>query len=117
MPTCGFLYSVYAQGTWEALPVGGGSPTTFRLQAAGTQITWTAEVGTVMTMVSIIDELDALSGTSGAVKFLTKGVQQPASFNLSSVAGLVVGRAYIVSVTTATSYSQRTGSASVRVVR
>ena len=117
VPTCGFQYSVYPAGTWEALPIGGGSPSTFRLLATGTQITWTAEIGTVMTMVSVIDELDALNGNSGAVKFLSKGVQQPASFNLGTVSGLVAGRAYIVSVTTATSYSQRTGAASVRVVR
>lgn len=117
VPACGFQYSVYPRGIWEVLPIGGGSPSTFGLHAVGTLVTWTPEVGSVMTMVSVIDEQDALNGTAGAVKFLSKGVQQPASFNLSSVAGLVVGRTYIVSVTTATTYSQRTGSSSIRVVR
>lgn len=117
VPSCGIQYSVYPKGTWEALPVGGGSPVTFTLQTSGLQVTWVPEAGTVMTMISVIDEQDALGGATGAVKYLNKSVQGPASFNLGAVAGLVAGRTYLVSVTTATTYSQRTGSSIVRVVR
>ena len=119
VPSCGLQYSVYPAGTWEALPIGGSSPSGFNLQvqAAGALVMWIPEPGTVMTMVAVIDEQDALNGVAGAVKFLSKSVQQPTSFRLGSVAGLVVGRTYIVSVTTATSYSQRTGSSSARLVK
>ena len=119
VPSCGFQYSVYPAGTWEAIPIGSSSPSGFTLQVqpASASVTWIPEPGTVMTMVAVIDEQDALNAVAGAVKFLSKSVGQPANFSLGSVAGLVVGRTYIVSVTTATSYSQRTGSSSARLVR
>ena len=119
VPSCGIQYSVYPAGTWEAIPIGSSSPSgfTLKVQAASALVTWIPEPGTVMTMIAVIDEQDALNGVAGAVKFLSKSVGKSASFSLGSVAGLVAGRSYILSVTTATSYSQRTGSSSARLVR
>lgn len=116
VPNC-LQYFVAPKGTWEATPIGGSVPSTFALSVNGTIITWTAPVGSVLTLVTVIDEADALAGSSNAVKFQNMSALGSPAFNLASVVGLTVGRTYIVGVTTSTINTQRTGVSSVRVTR
>lgn len=116
VPGC-IQYYVSPHGTWEAMPVGSSVPSTFTLAVSGTSVSWINPVGTIITWVSVIDAAEASAGIATAVKYQTGSAGGAPTFNLGAVSGLTSGRTYVVTVTTATSNSQRTGVASVQVVR
>lgn len=109
-------YYVAPKGTWEATRVGGGVPSNFVLSVNGSAVTWTNPVGSVLTLVSVIDAAEASSGSATAVKYQATYVGVT-SFDLASVIGLTLGRSYIVSVATSTAKGQRTGVTSAQVTR
>jgi len=115
VPGC-IQYYVAPQGTWQAMPVGTGLPSTFALSVAGTSVTWTNPPGTALAWISVIDEDEATAGISTALKYQTTS-PGATPFNLATVGGLTASRTYVVTVTTTAANLQRTGVASARVVR
>lgn len=110
-------YSIAPQGTWEALPVGGHLPSSFVLSRTGSVVSWTPPAGTVVTLAAVIDEDAALAGTAIAMAYQNMTLAALSSTDITTVQGLVVGRAYVLLVAATDVNNHRLGFASLRFTR
>ncbi|NPC56658.1 CARDB domain-containing protein [Caenimonas soli] len=116
IPGC-IQYFIAPGGTWEIAPVGTSVPSTFTLNGAGTRVNWTSPAGAALTLLSVIDEAVAVTGSPNAAVYQTLIGAGAQLFDLSSVGGLVIGRTYVVTVTAMGGGGQRVGVASIRMTR
>ena len=79
-------YYIAPNGTWELFPLGAHFPESFIVRLSGSRMSWPATPGSVLTLLSIIDTVNATStGAVNAVKWQTLLYTPATTFDLSLV--------------------------------
>lgn len=87
-------YHIGPNGTWEMFKVGQNQPASFKVDVAGSAVSWRAVPNGAMTLVYVIDPKVAQAGSGNPVVFQTIVPAQVTRFNLKT-AGLTKGKEYI----------------------
>lgn len=108
-------YWIGPHGSWEMFAVEKSQPESFKPAVAGALVTWPKVPGAAMTLVYVIDQALAQTGSGNPVKFQTVLMGANARFDLAS-AGLSKGREYIAVALVNNDRAQRVAFGSKRFV-
>lgn len=94
IPGC-IQYYIGPNGSWEMFSVEQNQPASFKVNVAGSKVSWASVPNAAMALVYVIDPALAQAGNANPIKFQTVMPGPMTHFDLS-VAGLSKGKEYIV---------------------
>lgn len=114
VPGC-IQHTIAPKGTWEMFAVEQNQPAAFKVDIAGSKMSWAAVPGAVMTLVYVLDPAVAKAGGDNPVKFQTLIPGNGANFNFAP-RGLSKGKEYIAVAVVGNRNAQRVAFGSKRFV-
>jgi hypothetical protein len=108
-------YYIAPNGTWEMFAVEQNQPAAFKVNIAGSKVSWAAVPGAAMTLVYVLDPAVAKAGGGNPVKFQTLIPGNGANFNFAPI-GLNKGKEYIAVALVSNKNAARVAFASKRFV-